>query len=235
MKINGRLLGIVAAASLALGVTGGALASNAARQITATLDPGISIVYNNQKQDLKDANGNAVYPIAYNGTTYVPVRAVSGIFSQPVDWDSATETVYLGTREAQPVDLTTRMGAGNKYCWKISDASELTVDGSDAKATYQSGIVRQIWNGSLSSDSYTLIPIDVSGAAKVTFTAWSDINANVLVLDEKGGTIASIPVSAGSLVSKEIDITGYSKIAFGANAQSAGKNGVARIYEPTVQ
>lgn len=235
MNLNKKLLGVAVATSLAVGMVGGAAASGMARQITASLDSGISIVYNNQKQDMKDASGNAVYPISYNGTTYVPVRAVSTIFGQAVDWDAATETIYLGTREVQPIDLTTRMGAGNDYCWKIADATELTVDGSDAKATYKSGVHRVIWNSTMSSSAYTLLPIATKGMTTVSFTAWSDIDANVLVLTEKGDTIASVPVSAGSLVTKEINISGYDKIAFGANAQKNGVDGIAKIFEPTAK
>ena len=36
-----------------------------------------TIRYNGETQTLFDANKNRVYPITYNGTTYLPVRAVS--------------------------------------------------------------------------------------------------------------------------------------------------------------
>jgi hypothetical protein len=46
----------------------------------------------------KDANGNIVEPFAANGTTYLPVRAVGEAFGKTVEWDGATQSVYIGKR-----------------------------------------------------------------------------------------------------------------------------------------
>lgn len=65
-------------------------------EITAYLAPGITVKYNGETQTLKDAAGSTVYPVSYNDTTYLPVRAVSNILGVAVDWDGATQTVILG-------------------------------------------------------------------------------------------------------------------------------------------
>lgn len=44
----------------------------------------------------KDANGNVVEPFAFEGTTYLPVRAVGQALGKDVKWDGATKTVYVG-------------------------------------------------------------------------------------------------------------------------------------------
>lgn len=44
----------------------------------------------------KDANGNTVEPFIYNGTTYLPVRAVADALGQDVNWDADTATVVIG-------------------------------------------------------------------------------------------------------------------------------------------
>ncbi|MGM9613405.1 MAG: copper amine oxidase N-terminal domain-containing protein [Butyricicoccus sp.] len=44
----------------------------------------------------KDANGSTVEPFIYNGTTYLPVRAVGNAIGKQVTWDGNTKTVYLG-------------------------------------------------------------------------------------------------------------------------------------------
>lgn len=46
------------------------------RKITATYG-GITIYLNGQKQVATDVNGKVVEPLIYQGTTYVPIRAVS--------------------------------------------------------------------------------------------------------------------------------------------------------------
>lgn len=44
----------------------------------------------------KDASGKAVEPFVYEGTTYLPVRAVGEALGKDVKWDGETKTVYVG-------------------------------------------------------------------------------------------------------------------------------------------
>lgn len=64
--------------------------------IHPVLDKNIKVTYDGQLQTFTDVNGKVVYPIVYNGTTYLPVRAVSGLVDLPVEWDGASYTVVLG-------------------------------------------------------------------------------------------------------------------------------------------
>lgn len=43
-----------------------------------------------------DVNGNPVETFIYNGTTYVPLRAVSQSLGKAVNWDGSTQSVYIG-------------------------------------------------------------------------------------------------------------------------------------------
>jgi len=43
-----------------------------------------------------DVNGKPVEVFSYNGTTYVPLRAVSESLGKAVKWDGATQSVYIG-------------------------------------------------------------------------------------------------------------------------------------------
>lgn len=47
----------------------------------------------------KDANGNKVEPFTMNGTTYLPVRAISNAFGKDVEWDGTTQSVYIGKKD----------------------------------------------------------------------------------------------------------------------------------------
>lgn len=66
-----------------------------ATQINAELRPDFKILINSKNQTFADANGNTVYPILYNGTTYLPLRAVGNALNMAVGWDGATQTVTL--------------------------------------------------------------------------------------------------------------------------------------------
>jgi len=47
-----------------------------------------------------DATGKVVEPFIYNGTTYLPVRAISNAFSKSVYWDGNTQSIYLGVHQS---------------------------------------------------------------------------------------------------------------------------------------
>jgi len=73
------------------------------RKVIFYLKPDICVELNGVRQVFKDANGQTVYPIVYNGTTYLPVRAVSALMKEPVEWDSGSKTVYIGKTLSYPL------------------------------------------------------------------------------------------------------------------------------------
>ena len=78
---------IVMAGVLGVSVAAGAAAVR--QKISAELRPDITLKVNGQVQELeKEA-------ISYQGSTYLPVRAVGEAMGMEVDWDSKTQTVSL--------------------------------------------------------------------------------------------------------------------------------------------
>jgi aryl-phospho-beta-D-glucosidase BglC (GH1 family) len=59
------------------------------------LDPGITIRANGELRQPTDAEGNPVYPILYNGTTYIPVRGLSYLLGKTVAWVSDARTIAI--------------------------------------------------------------------------------------------------------------------------------------------
>lgn len=68
----------------------------AAAGMNITVYPGVSIYMDDTKLDPTDANGKPVEAFIYNGTTYLPVRAVSEALDKVVQWDGSTKSVYIG-------------------------------------------------------------------------------------------------------------------------------------------
>lgn len=86
--VAGLLAGITVSTCIAFAKTG-----------TETFDAiykDIKIYVDGVKIEPKDANGNTVEPFIYNGTTYLPVRAVGEAVDKTVTWDGKTNSVYLG-------------------------------------------------------------------------------------------------------------------------------------------
>lgn len=71
-------------------------------QVTAILSKNISIVYNNEMREFYDVTGMKVYPILHEGTTYLPVRAVSSMFGMNVEWDGENNKIYLSSGNYDP-------------------------------------------------------------------------------------------------------------------------------------
>ena len=57
----------------------------------------IKILLNGREIDAKDVNGNDAEPFIYNGTTYVPIRAVSEACNKIVKWDADSKQVRIET------------------------------------------------------------------------------------------------------------------------------------------
>lgn len=107
MKQKGKLAaafaaGIVATLMVSMLVIPGFAATVAN---TITVYTGITIQVDGEEFTPTDVNGNEVEPLLYKGTTYLPVRAVSGLFGTPIDWDQETATVLLGAQPGQEMPL----------------------------------------------------------------------------------------------------------------------------------
>lgn len=66
------------------------------RKITKELEyKDISVTLNGQKLDLRDAQGGIVEPFIFDGTNYLPVRALAEALGLSVAWDGNTNTIVL--------------------------------------------------------------------------------------------------------------------------------------------
>ena len=75
--------------------------------------PGINISIDGKEFVPTDVNGNIVEVFSYNGTTYVPLRAVSQAFGKKVGWEGQTKTAIIETPEELRTIYMTR--TGKKY------------------------------------------------------------------------------------------------------------------------
>ena len=92
-KLNYFLSGMMAALLMvSLIVPGFAVYSK-----NVTVFPGVNIFVNDQKINPTDAKGNPVEAFIYEGTTYLPIRAVSQALDLPIQWEGTSKSVYIGS------------------------------------------------------------------------------------------------------------------------------------------
>ncbi len=98
-----------AAALLGVTLIAQASAVTTLKQIQVAMG-GIKIYLDGRLQTLEDVNGNRVEPILYNGTTYLPVRALTTMLTdKAVDWDNTSKSVYIGTKPVVSTSHTADM------------------------------------------------------------------------------------------------------------------------------
>ncbi|MBE6622626.1 MAG: hypothetical protein E7621_00290 [Ruminococcaceae bacterium] len=103
--MNKRLQGALAGVLIGVLLTGGiSYAKTAVENISVNYN-NIKVYVDNERQTLKDANGTTIEPFIYNGTTYLPVRAVAELADMTVTWDDSTKSVYLWDRTVPEQDL----------------------------------------------------------------------------------------------------------------------------------
>lgn len=61
---------------------------------------GIKVFIDGEQLICTDVNGEYVSPFIVDGTTYVPIRAISEAFEKNVDWDSLNKRVVISSRFA---------------------------------------------------------------------------------------------------------------------------------------
>lgn len=66
-----------------------------------TVSTGINIYVDDVKLNPVDANGKPVEVFIYNGTTYLPARAVSTAVGKPINWDGKTQSIYIGKHDSE--------------------------------------------------------------------------------------------------------------------------------------
>ncbi|MDR2168460.1 MAG: copper amine oxidase N-terminal domain-containing protein [Clostridiales bacterium] len=77
------------------------MAEAVSRQITITSGH-INLEIDGEIVVPRDAAGNVVEPFVYDGTTYLPVRAIADALGMDVDWRTETSTVVLTTIVSEP-------------------------------------------------------------------------------------------------------------------------------------
>ena len=100
--MNKRLQGLIVGLLMGTILAGGVVSATNTTTLYNVLMNGIKIVVDGKEINPTDAQGNKVEPMIYNGTTYLPVRAVADALGKAVYWDGPNYTVYLGNGTPLP-------------------------------------------------------------------------------------------------------------------------------------
>lgn len=87
-------------------------------QQSITVEDGVTVYMNGEKLDMTDVNGNPVSAFIYNGTTYLPARAISEANGKDVEWDGEAKSVYIKDKTNLNTSDTEQKEAATVYFTK---------------------------------------------------------------------------------------------------------------------
>ncbi len=187
-----KLFALIFSLVLIFSVSSVVFADNNLEDVSAYVNYGITIRYNGDAQTMYDANGGRVYPLTYNGSTYLPVRAVSAMLSVPVRWDGENNTVWLGEGES--------VAAAN-----VAEKPELMANLEDVSAFLNYGITIR-YNGNeqtmYDANNNRVYPITYNGTTYLPVRAVSTLLSVAVNWDGKNNTVWLGKVPAGTVLAR---------------------------------
>lgn len=109
-----------------------------ARDVIAELRDDFTVVVDGNVRTFTDANGKTVYPLFYQGSIYLPIRAIGELMGKSVEWDGKTSTVTLtgdSGGEVTDADVIVGGGTGSGGAQPL-----LTIEDAKAKALAHAGL-----------------------------------------------------------------------------------------------
>lgn len=180
-KLKGIAIGLLMGVLLTGGIS---YAATRSETIDVFYD-NIKIFIDGEELDPRDGDGEKVEPFIYNGTTYLPVRAVGQAVGKSVDWDGVEKVVYLG---AKPGDTENWLDVCGPYQYKgckeyrLTNNAYFTMSGKK----YTNGYTMYLWNpagtaealynldGRFNSVSFTVGHIDDTTRADAKLNVYLD-------------------------------------------------------------
>lgn len=116
---------------VALGLQTALAGSGPVKKNIDVLSGGISIYLDGVLQEPKNVKGETVEPIVWNGTTYLPVRALTNMLTdKEVTWDQENMSIWLGEKPEEP-----KVALEKLEMYSANSSSSRMVTGSNAEYT----------------------------------------------------------------------------------------------------
>ena len=186
------------------------------KEIVAYLNYGVRIMLDGKEQILYDVDGNRIYPISYNGTTYVPIRGISNLLDVSVDWDNDTETVILKRKQYSKESLIKGTEEKTSFSNILTEEKDRIFMKNNEKCVAENGLIcKIIQNQDFTFDDY--IAIDISNNYKsVEFMAISNLDCSVNVFNQNGHLLKTFRVKSenNDIYSLSMDSSHNNKLYF---------------------
>lgn len=202
-KLRPFLLGVLTTL-LVIGMIVPTLAATVTKSIEVR--SGVRVFIDDQELIPKDAKGNPVEVFMYNGTTYLPARAISEAVGKPIQWDGSVQGVYIGKHSSDsPVGYLSQLDYFMQTKPWITD--RVTKDNLGNEHTHSIYLSSGRYSGSI---TYKLNGA-YSRLTALFYQKYEDRNSNgaTLIISSDGRQLWQGTIGAGmDPIAIDIDITG---------------------------
>lgn len=177
------------------------------QRVSAQLRPDFTIIIDGNEKSFSDVSGKTVYPVLYQGSTYLPVRAIGQIMGKTVDWNGNTKTVTLSGGSVTDADSFDPANPGKPETPVTPEKGDIGLDKAKEIALNHAG---------LKSSQVTMIK------AKLEY----DDGRRVYDIEFYKGNKEydyEIDASSGTILSYDYDVEDYE--GNGSSTQNPGANG----------
>lgn len=186
-----------------------AMAAMIQKQITVAT--GVNIYVDDVKLNPVDSSGKPVEAFIYNGTTYLPVRAVAEAVGKAVSWDGKTRSVYLGKHDSEePAVMLYQLDyfdrGGYKEFKTFDNVKDNLGNSYDIGFTASHSLYRQGWQTYYINGMYR----KMKGRYVLNYESRDTKTENGFKVYGDGKLIYSSPVMTGGVhpIDFEIDLAG---------------------------
>ncbi len=146
MKKQVPVLAVCAIAAVSVAI--GASAVGVVTTVQSELRPDFTIVIDGKEQTFKNAQGEVVDPMLYNGTTYLPIRAIGNIMGKTVYWYEDEKRIELKDSKTTVTDAdvivsgdagSSGSGGGQISTGQQPAEGEITLEQAKAIALQEAG------------------------------------------------------------------------------------------------
>ncbi len=81
----------------------GSAATGRKQEVTVQVRPDFNIVIDGTERQFTTSSGKSIYPLLYDGSTYLPLRAIGQIMNKTVAWNQNNKTITLTSGSSSTV------------------------------------------------------------------------------------------------------------------------------------
>ena len=152
---------------------------------TARLRPDFTIMIDGKEKNFKRSDGSAAFALVYEGSTYLPLRAIGEAIGRNVNWDEDTKTITLeGERETK--DSSNKAVEGKAKDVSVQVRKDFTIVIDSKEQTFRTSAGKEIYP--LLYDGSTYLPLRAIGQIMDKNVEW-DNDTKTVTLTSEGFTV----------------------------------------------